>query len=323
MRRIAIVGAVSLAALLMVGTAMAAVIVVTPQGNNGWFFQTVGGTASGGFENGPGAPPMGTGSLELKVGANGDDFVAYRNINYSGTLLSSLTAMNYSTYISAHNGCVAPYIVLSIDINGDGIFDPTPGNDDALFFEPCYQNGTYVTDPPGQLIPPQNGGGPNPTTVGSWQYWDAYIGGWWSANYGGAGGPPLTTLATYISLHPGAKIINTDSCLGGVRLRAGPGAPVWSNFEGNVDAFTIGVSGNNTTYDFESGPLPVATCSPAQPPSQKVGGTIQFVDDDPMALADAKSTSDWERQVAFPALAIVGIIVVAGGAWLTRRPLGR
>jgi hypothetical protein len=268
MKRTIVIAAVLAAAGLVAATAFAATLIVQPQVPQGWFFQTVGGAGTaGGYQNGPAAPPLGTGSLHLTVGANGDDYVALRNVNYNGVLLSSLTAMSYDTYIQAHSGCVAPYLMLSVDVNGDGIFDPS-GVDDALFFEPCYQNGTYSTSPPGQIILPQNGGGPNPTTVGSWQHWEAFTSaGWWSANYGGAGGPPLTTIATYVSLHPAAKIINTDACLGGVRIRAGAGAPVWNNFDGNVDNFTIGVSGSNTTYNFENGPLPIAQCSPTPTPT--------------------------------------------------------
>jgi len=328
MSRMLIVGGLLVAGLMFAVAAFAATIVVQPQVPQGWYFQTVGGTASGGYQNGPGSPPLGTGSLRLTVGALGDDFVALRNINYNGVPLSSLTSLSYDTYIQAHNGCVAPYLMLSVDIDGDGVFNPS-GLDDALFFEPCYQNGTYITSPPGQTILPQNGGGPNPTTVGGWQHWEALTSaGWWSANYGGAGGPPLTTIAQYILDHPGAKIVNTDACLGGVRIRAGAGAPVWNNFDGNVDNFTIGVSGNNTTYNFENGPLPIATCTPPLPPTpvpvRLVGGTGSFVDDSTGASAaqDGTAPAGGSSPLSTPgvALAVGAAALIAGSAaWYARR----
>ena len=69
------------------------------------------------------------------VNADGDGGVQLRQPSYVGTLLSDVTALSYSTYVSAFNGCQAAYLILSIDYNGDGV------SDDSLFFEPCYQTG--------------------------------------------------------------------------------------------------------------------------------------------------------------------------------------
>ncbi len=61
---------------------------------------------------------------------------------------------------------------------------------------------------------------------------------------------PLSTLVT--ALGTNAAIANSSpSGLGGVRLVAGFGAGVWDGFIGSADAFSIGVSGTTTTYDFE------------------------------------------------------------------------
>ena len=249
-------------------------IVVKPSAMDGWVFRTAhstGGviTSTAGFEVGPAPVPLGTGSAQMTTGADGDSFAELRNVNYHGVLLSNITTLTYSSFVSTRLpfDCVVPYILLSIDVDGDGDFDPAGSPDDGLFFEPCYQTGTYITEPPGQVIPVQNGG---VTLVNAWQTWDAKTGGWWSSKYGGDGGPPLTLFSTYITtlanmgfLTP--KIANSDECLGGVRLRAGPGAGAWPGFEGNADNFVIGVSGVNTTYDFEFEDLPIPPCgsSPA------------------------------------------------------------
>ena len=245
-------------------------IVVKPSAMDGWVFRTAhstGGviTATAGFQTGPAPTPLGTGSARMTVGADGDSFAELRNINYHGVLLSDITTLTYSSYVQARLpfDCVVPYILLSVDVDGDGDFDPDNSDDDGLFFEPCYQvQDGYQTIPPGQVIPTQNGG---ITQVGAWQTWDAKIGGWWSAKFGGAGGPPLTLLSAYITTLANAgyttpKIANTNECLGGVRLRAGPGFGAWPTFIGNVDNFVIGVSGVNTTYDFEFEDLPIPPC---------------------------------------------------------------
>jgi len=273
----------SMVAMISLGPAVMAVgtIVVKPSSMDGWNFQighTLSGlsTATGGFQIGPSTPPIGAGSVHFTTGLDGDSFAQFRNRNYHGTLLSALTALSYDTFVSANGGCQAPYIVLNVDVNADGVFDFNSSPDDLLFFEPCYQTGAYVpTSPPGQTIPVQNGG---VIPLNTWQHWDAFSGGWWSAKYGGSGGPPLTLLSTYITttlaglgyLTP--KIANASNatipadCLGGVRIVAGPGAPVWNSFDGNADNFTIGVSGVNTTFDFEcesNGSCPAPPSCPA------------------------------------------------------------
>ncbi len=329
--------------LLAVGLALAdTTIVVKPTAMDGWNFQPT-GTGSGGFETGPGAPPLGSGSAELKVGADtgGSDRIDLRNTNYHGVKLSDLTAMSYNTIVTmaAAGSCVAPYILLSVDVNGDGVFDPAGSPDDGLFFEPCYQTGNYVTDPPGQVIPNQcPNSGPLCFSDNVWYNWNAFIGGWWSSKYGGAGGPPLTLLSKYIERlnnmgYPNPKIANTDSCLGGVRLRAGPGAPVWNNFDGNVDNFKIGVSGSNTVYDFEYENQPIPPCNANTPtPLPSVGGSpvavggIAGLLDEPSnaSVSDEHSSGTSPLLIALvlaPVLVGGSLVVIAGGKRLAKRRL--
>src|SRR5262245_45728288 len=270
-----------MAGLVTVGPAVMAITLVPVSPSTmlatGWALQvdTVSGvaTSSGLFD-----PAPGNGSFRFLTGANGWSFAQMRNSTYHNVPLSSITAMSYDTLVSAHNGCVAPYISLVIDLNNNGTFEP--GTDDKLFFEPCYQNGLYITILPagGQGIPVQNppiAPPPDSSTVrtAEWQHWDAFIGGWWSENDGG-GGPPLTTLANYInrdSAHQNAKIINISDCLGGVRLTVGAGAPVWDNFEGNVDNFTIVTTTTDRSYDFQFEQLPLPVCGL---PPEELGCTL-------------------------------------------------
>ncbi|HWT01240.1 MAG TPA: tandem-95 repeat protein, partial [Pyrinomonadaceae bacterium] len=215
------------------------------------------------FVNGPGTPPLGSGSVELRVGSDGDNAAEMRQPDFASTTLpnpasapaaaNELTALGYSTYAqSGGSGGQTPYLILNIDNNNDGVFNVGSG-DDQLFFEPGYQNGTYPVVDPSLTIPNQCGANPSCVTPGQWQTWDALNGGWWALS-SATFGPPLTTLKFYRSQHPNARIVNSSSGLGGVRVVTGFGAGSWDDFIGNVDAFTIGVGGNDTIYDFELTP---------------------------------------------------------------------
>jgi hypothetical protein len=182
---------------------------------------TCGGASTGSvsFVNGPGSPPAGSGSAKYTVGSNGDSYPTLRTGAYNGVKLSSLTALDYWTYVSQAPGSQAVYIDLYVSSTGGTTQDTT------LTFEPVY-NGTVSTN--------------------TWQHWNALDGKWWSDVSGGP--PPLFTLASYISTHPNATIVGSDGFL----LAAGCGGSAWTNFVGNADRLTIGVGGTSTTYDFEA-----------------------------------------------------------------------
>lgn len=232
-----------MATLVLNGTALAAntTIVVRDSSPDGWQVQSTNCTAgvstgSQAMEAGPGTPPLGSGSREFRIGADGDSFETFRQAGYNGTFLSDLTELAYSTYVEQFgSGGQAPYLILNIDYNGDQVLE------DQLFFEPVYQTGAYS----GDAVP--NQGAP---TLNTWQTWDALAGGWWSFNDLNFG-PPLVTIDSYVEDHPTARIINTPTGQGGIRIATGCGGAAWANFVGNADAFAIGVSGNTTTYDFE------------------------------------------------------------------------
>ena len=245
---------------------------VTPGSMDGWAFQ-VSGTSTAKFVNGPATPPLGKGSVEFSVGANGAGAAQIRNREYAGTKLSDLTSLSYSTYVQQDgSGGQAPYIILQVDYDNNGTLD------DFLFFEPVYQDATFF---------PSN---PQPSlVVGQWQTWDALNGGWWSV-FGTAGANPGTgvkSLSDIIAAEPDATIVNSTNTsgtvFGGVRLVAGFGAGAWDNFIGNADAFTIGVNCENTVYNFEAEPTSAEQCKKGgwstftTPTFKNQGQCIQYV----------------------------------------------
>ncbi|HKP37939.1 MAG TPA: hypothetical protein VJT71_13865 [Pyrinomonadaceae bacterium] len=232
--------------LLTVAVVAATTIVVTPTNMDGWAEDST-PPADVQFVQGPGNPPLGSASAQFTVDSTGATDAELRNGNYDGLKLSNITQVDYWTYVTTNGGgsntsCQAVYILLNVDQDANGSVD------DFLFFEPCYQNGTYPTLPYSGTVPNQCGTNPSCVAFSTWQHWNAGVGGWWSAN-DSAGGPPLTTLAGYATQYPNAVIRNsTGATKGGLRLTAGFGGPAdWGNFNGNVDAFSI----NGTTYDFE------------------------------------------------------------------------
>jgi hypothetical protein len=234
------------AALTTAAVAAAATFVVYPGHMDSWAFNTTNdsGTgpslfgAGGGFVTGPGTPPLGSGSAHLFTGTDGGESSQLRNTAYSGVKLSALTKLGYCTYATTNNGQQMPYLSLEISTTGNGV------QDDRLFFEPPYQ--THASGNPS--LPDQ--GAP---VLNTWQCWDALHGGWW-ANSGDGGlnpGTGVNSLSAYLAVHPNATIVNKVDGLGGVRLLVGF-ASASDKFDGNVDAFAIGVNGTDTTYDFEA-----------------------------------------------------------------------
>jgi hypothetical protein len=227
------------------GVQAANVVVIRENNLRGWtqaHSHCNGGTSTGSqsFVPGPGTPPAGAGSLRYQIGSDGDSFETIRNPDYHDTLLSALTALSYSTYVTQDgSGGQAAYLLLNIDFNNDSTVD------DQIFFEPVYQSAAYFpANPQGAL------------TTGEWQTWDALHGGWWSVN-GIAGATPGTgvkSLAAYFAAQPTARIINSSTGVGGFRIATGCGAGAWDNFDGNADNLLVGVSGANTTYDLEPQP---------------------------------------------------------------------
>lgn len=215
------------------------------------------------FANGPSKPPLHKGSLEFDAPVNGHArHVRMRNSDYSGVLLSSITELSYSTFIQkAGSDRDAPLLVLLVDVDGDGKADGNDSELTHLFFIPRFQNSGDTTGLPtkfGWYKPKKTDDKAitwqYPVRQKVWQTWNALQGGWadWTVKGNTVDtNPPMFSLSAFIAQHPNARIIN-DKNGGGVRLQAG-GTPMADNFVGNADAFTIGINGKTTIYDFERG----------------------------------------------------------------------
>ena len=257
------------AALVVVVAAVSAsaqvttIVTVTPTVLDGWTLTTTDdgdalNTAEVNINAGPDTPPMGFGSLELIVGPDGGDAAQARNAGYDGLLLPNLTSLAYSTYVQSFgSGGQAPYLILNVDYDDDGT------TDDFLFFEPVYQDNTFFpTNPQGSPV------------LNTWQAWDAFNGGWWSANNTAGAGPGVNVkaLGAILAAEPDAKLA-TDNAAGAVRVVAGFGAGAWDNFHGNADALAISFTGDTTIYDFEMQPRISITTEVFHPEGTGGGGT--------------------------------------------------
>ena len=214
-------------------TAWATTIQVSPGSPENWNFTNSDGSVSQNFVNGPATAPLGAGSLNMQIGADGDQYTIARNdADVVGTALSAVTALSYSTYESNYVDGQAIYLSLVLS------------NNDRLYFEPVYQTGSYG----GDAVPDQCVGITNCAALNQWQTWNALVGGWWSLDgYGGSnGGPPNFTLADYAAANAGVTI-------SAIRLVAGGGAGAWDHFDGNVDNLHIATAAYDNTYDFEPG----------------------------------------------------------------------
>ncbi|MEA2597212.1 MAG: hypothetical protein QOF01_3681 [Thermomicrobiales bacterium] len=188
-------------------------------------------TASTAVVCGPGTPPLPPGSTELRVGSNGDGAAQLRPAAYNGLKLADLTQLTYSTYVVQDgSGGQAPYLLLNIDLDGDGATV-----EDLIFFEPVYQDASYFPSNPQASL-----------AVGTWQTWDALNGCWWSVNNVAGAGPGINCkpLSDYLTAQPNSRLATTSA--GAFRIVTGFGAGAWDNFVGNVDNVTI----NGTNYDF-------------------------------------------------------------------------
>lgn len=214
--------------------ATASTVVVNPANMHGWVFvddQTNStATATGKMVNGPGSPPAGTGSAQISVsGLSQGQIIS--NLAYAGTPLSSITNLDYWSYQSG------PTLALAFQF--DVRYHPSDtGYQGRLVFEP-YQQST------------------NPVGSG-WQHWTNLTSGvWWASKTSAAGSSGLCPQSNpcnwsqILSNWPHASILYN------VLFKAGSG---WNAFSGNVDAFTIGINGNNTTYDFEAAPASKTDC---------------------------------------------------------------
>jgi hypothetical protein len=215
------------------------------------------GTAA--MVTGPATPPLGVGSAHLATApGGGDGAAAIATEQFDGTPLAAITSLSYAEYCTtSSNGSQVPYLAVSINT---GAVDTTGAGNvnalDTLFLEPAYQQPAYTSQ--------TNQG---TTQLDEWQTWNAdqtTTGAFWD-NQGflstpganeGPSEPGVQPLSAFIAAYPDATIANGGFAgLGGIAMQVGF-ASSGDAFDGNVDAFTIGIAGVNTTYDFEPTPVP-------------------------------------------------------------------
>lgn len=176
------------------------------------------------FVTGPETAPLGAGSLELSTPTGADKIYAF-NYDHTGTALSDVNAISYSTYRSAGNLQQVAALNVEVDVNGPEV----AGGYTVLVFEPVYNTdqGAVVND--------------------EWQEWDALNGGdavWWStkAITGTCAFTCYDTWSEIVANNPDATI------LGGFGVNQGSGNPALVTA---VDALTLGAGSDLTVYDFE------------------------------------------------------------------------
>ncbi|HKV57106.1 MAG TPA: WxL domain-containing protein [Ktedonobacteraceae bacterium] len=238
-------------------------------------------TATGQMVAGPTGQPSGIGSAQLTTSGptDGQALALYNPSKYAGVKLSAITSLNYWTYQSASNPSSVTAIALQfdIDLNTSASTHPYQGR---MIYEP-YRNIANVP-------------------VGTWSQWDAINGGsgvWWLSKASTLTGGQCSqntpcTWSQIITNYPNAGIW-TD---GGIVFKAGSG---WSGaFSGNVDDFTIGVSGNNAVYDFESPCTSTCGTSNTTATATVVAGTLSETADS-SATATAVTLSGANQSTSY------------------------
>jgi hypothetical protein len=178
---------------------------------------------AGAFRVGPGTAPEGVGSLELATPTGADKLFLF-NYGYVGTPLGAIDALGYSTYRTA--GSAQQVTALNIEVDHNGA---DAGGFTTLVFEPVYNTAQ------------------GPVVGDAWQSWDAHVDGsaiWWSSRAipGVCAFDCFVTWDAIVAANPDAVIV------GGIGVNQGSGN---DGLTAAVDAFTVGVGGASTTYDFE------------------------------------------------------------------------
>lgn len=209
----------------------------TSFGGLDWGFQQETGDdadASGALVAGPGTPPLGSGSANLAVsdGAAGIIWGAA----HEALRFDRVTELGYSTYRSSPStGVLAAALQFNVDYD---LTDTDESWQGRLVFEP-YLDGSTVAS-------------------GTWQTWDALGGEWWATGSPGNGTCPQSDPCTWSEVLSAFPDAGVHPAVGAVLFKAGSG---WAAFDGNVDAFRLGVDGTTTPFDFEPGSEPVGRAS--------------------------------------------------------------
>lgn len=203
--------------------AMLAATVVEPANMNGWLFgQETPGGGHIDFVSGPEPAPLGKGSAHFVLD-NGTAGWTMGTALPTRTNLLDLTTLRYSTYVKANNSSQAVALQFDIDYDSE---DAETGWQGRLVFDPSIA-GTV--------------------TKSTWQEWNTIQDGakWFGTRGAGLSECPMGTPCTWSEI----KTKFPRASVTAISLKAGSG---WASlFDGNADALVIGVSGVDTTFDFE------------------------------------------------------------------------
>ena len=230
--------------VVMVFPALAATttVTVTPSNMQGWVFcndqvSDCSG-ATGSLVAGPASPPLGVGSARLLAPTTSAG-QALILAAYQGTKLADITQLQYSTFVTS--GGPPQVIALQFNVDSD-LTDSLTNYQGRLVFEP------YHTPALGAV------------QLGAWQTWNPLQGRWWGSGTSTLASPrpisaacPQSNPCTWQDILEDFPNAGIHATAGAVVFKAGSG---WSNFDGNVDALTIGVkvnptTTNTTTFNFE------------------------------------------------------------------------
>jgi len=184
--------------------------------------------ALGSFVTGPATAPLGSGSAQISVtGTQRRNLATYQ---FSGTPLSSITELKYSTYNpSAGNPGSSQrsgYLQFNVDFNGSDTWQR------RLTFVPA-NNGTV--------------------TQNSWKEWDALNGGNALWTYSGATWPVTgesgftpKTWNKILTDYPGVRVRVTDAQLS-IRV----GEPYADGYTENIDKVVFGTAAETKVFNFD------------------------------------------------------------------------
>jgi parallel beta-helix repeat protein len=208
---------------------------VVPAPGAEWTSETAGGSMS--FVNGPGTPPSGVGSLSFVVTAGQHrNFYNYSHCPGCGgntVALSSITSMAYSTYRNASGSDANAVPAYQIQIDGDPGVVTSP-DFTTLNWEPSDNGGTTVDN--------------------TWETWSNLENGlWWSTQP--LPGFTVSGVAGERHTWSDIKAANPNAI---IKFGFGPNIGTGPAFNGSIDKFVLGISGNDTVYNFE--PTCSSTC---------------------------------------------------------------
>jgi hypothetical protein len=218
-----------------------ALVVVVPAAMHGWSFtqgttgQSCTDASACRLMNGPGTPPLGTGSAELTATSRSATALAYHG--HGGTPLERITSLRYSVYRADTENDAVMTLQLSVDLDASR---RTEGNVVHVVLEP-------------------RASGSDRMRPHEWHSVDAMAGSWWTDHQGKPGNDETK----------GHPCVRARPCSWGALLARYPNMALHSAeptvllvargdvFRGNIDDVIIGIDGQNTTFDFELVPQTV------------------------------------------------------------------